>query len=239
MFRLLQGGRTSVPDWVELSNGCLCCSVKGEFLQALEVLVSGHYSYDYVLVETSGRGCAGLRMCPQDSAVGCAFWMMHLTPHGTQQLVCVNLGAPALRRCPGVWLAAAATNAVGPSHPPALLVSAPGLAHPGPIMASLWADEELEARVTLDGVVTVVDGTHIQQQLAETRPGGAANEAQLQVALADVILLNKVRDGRCGLCQTLWLAVVPQKQFGGPQLHEGVAGSALLIRVQAVSARLT
>jgi hypothetical protein len=33
-----------------------------------------------------------------------------------------------------------------------------GLANPGPIMAELWTDEELEAAVVLDGVVTVIDG---------------------------------------------------------------------------------
>jgi G3E family GTPase len=59
-------------------------------------------------------------------------------------------------------------------------------------MSELWTDEELEAAVVLDGVITVVDGRNVGRQLAEARPGGAANEAQLQVALADVILLNKV-----------------------------------------------
>lgn len=69
---------------------------------------------------------------------------------------------------------------------------ATGLANPGPIITELWTDEELEAAVTLDGVVTLVDARNISRQLAETRPGGQACEAQLQVALADVILLNKV-----------------------------------------------
>lgn len=59
-------------------------------------------------------------------------------------------------------------------------------------MQQLWSDEELEAAVALDGVVTLVDGRHIGRQLDEQRAGGAANEAQLQVACADVIMLNKV-----------------------------------------------
>ncbi|WIA31330.1 hypothetical protein OEZ86_002231 [Tetradesmus obliquus] len=119
-----QGGRSDVPQWVELANGCLCCSVKAEFVQALEGLLgagSEHAGkFDYVLVETTG------------------------------------------------------------------------LANPGPIMSELWTDEELEAAVVLDGVVAVVDGRNVARQLGEARPGGAANEAQLQVALADVILLNKM-----------------------------------------------
>lgn len=60
-----QGSREAVPQWVELANGCLCCSVKAEFVQALEALLDsdgGHNGkFDYVLVETTGRfGMAGL-----------------------------------------------------------------------------------------------------------------------------------------------------------------------------------
>lgn len=55
-----QGGREAVPQWVELANGCLCCSVKAEFVQALEALLDadgGHSGkFDYVLVETTGVG---------------------------------------------------------------------------------------------------------------------------------------------------------------------------------------
>ena len=67
-----------------------------------------------------------------------------------------------------------------------------GLASPGPMAAALWTDEELEADITLDAIVTVVDACHIARQLDEPREDGAINEAQEQVAYADVILLNKV-----------------------------------------------
>jgi G3E family GTPase len=82
---------------------------------------------------------------------------------------------------------------VSPPPTPTPCVPA-GLANPGPIISELWTDEELEAAVTLDGVVTLVDGRNIMRQLLEQRSAGAPNEAQLQVALADVILLNKVSD---------------------------------------------
>lgn len=45
-----------MPQWVELANGCLCCSVKAEFVQALEGLMQHAGKYDYVLVETTGEG---------------------------------------------------------------------------------------------------------------------------------------------------------------------------------------
>ena len=60
--------------------------------------------------------------------------------------------------------------------------------------AALWTDPELEAGVTLDGVVAVVDAHNIQRQLGAPAAAGvaAANEAQQQIAFADVVLLNKV-----------------------------------------------
>ncbi len=68
-----------------------------------------------------------------------------------------------------------------------------GLANPGPVAAALWTDKELEAGVQLDSIITVVDGININRQLHDPRPEGVANEAQLQIAYADLILLNKVR----------------------------------------------
>lgn len=67
--------------------------------------------------------------------------------------------------------------------------------------AALWTDPELEAGVTLYGVVTVVDARNIRRQLAAPPAAAAAaaagttNEAQQQIAYADVILLNKVPIG--------------------------------------------
>jgi hypothetical protein len=50
----VQGGRQQVGEWVELANGCLCCSVKDNFLVALEGLVGRRDQFDHVLVETTG-----------------------------------------------------------------------------------------------------------------------------------------------------------------------------------------
>ena len=67
-----------------------------------------------------------------------------------------------------------------------------GLADPGPVAAALWTDTELQSSVCLDNIVTVVDAHNLRRQLTETRPLGAVNEAEQQIAYADVILLNKV-----------------------------------------------
>ncbi len=68
-----------------------------------------------------------------------------------------------------------------------------GLADPGPVAAALWTDDELEAAVHLDAIVTVVDAKNIQRQLQEQHSSpDAVNEAQKQIAYADSVLLNKV-----------------------------------------------
>ena len=48
----------------------------------------------------------------------------------------------------------------------------------------------------LDAVITLVDAMHITQHLNEEKPEGVINEAIQQVAFADKLLLNKVRQGK-------------------------------------------
>ena len=46
-------------------------------------------------------------------------------------------------------------------------------------------DEEIRSEFTLDGIVTLVDAAHIEQQL------GRSDESTEQIAFADVLVLNK------------------------------------------------
>ena len=46
----------SLQDWVQLSNGCACCTVKNDFVKALEELMTRKGMYDYILIETTGVG---------------------------------------------------------------------------------------------------------------------------------------------------------------------------------------
>jgi G3E family GTPase len=111
--------RTLVEDWVELNNGCVCCTVKGTLVQTIEGLLTKRASmgekFDFILLETTG------------------------------------------------------------------------LADPGPVARELWVDDELvdENGAVLDSIVTLVDASNIERQIAENK------EATLQVAYADTILLNK------------------------------------------------
>ena len=41
-------------EWLELRNGCLCCSVKDNGVQAIENLMAKSGAFDYILLETTG-----------------------------------------------------------------------------------------------------------------------------------------------------------------------------------------
>lgn len=106
-------------EWLELRNGCLCCSVKDNGVKAIELLMKKRGKFDYILLETTG------------------------------------------------------------------------LADPGPIASIFWLDKELGSDIYLDGIVTVADSKYGPQQLSEVKQDGSLNEAVRQIALADVLLLNK------------------------------------------------
>lgn len=125
-------GENSYEDWLDLGNGCLCCSVKDIGVKAIEDLIERSAdSIDYILLETSG------------------------------------------------------------------------IADPAPIARMFWLDDGLKSNVYIDGVVTVLDSEHIETCLGDF--GGhwhkenglefkeeGVTTAHLQIALADVILLNKI-----------------------------------------------
>jgi len=66
-----------------------------------------------------------------------------------------------------------------------ILVETTGMADPGPVAQTFFMDEDMKAQFTLDGLVTLVDAKHLLLHLDDSE------EAQKQVAFADVILLNK------------------------------------------------
>ncbi|GAB1302290.1 COBW domain-containing protein 1 [Apodemus speciosus] len=113
-----QGGEL-YEEWLELRNGCLCCSVKDSGLRAIENLMQKKGRFDYILLETTG------------------------------------------------------------------------LADPGAVASMFWVDAELGSDIYLDGIITVVDSKYGLKHLTEEKPDGLVNEATRQVALADMILINK------------------------------------------------
>ncbi|BGP13332.1 hypothetical protein JCM10213_001481 [Rhodosporidiobolus nylandii] len=116
----VQADEAQVEEWLELNNGCLCCSVRDTGLLAIISLMEKKGKFDQIVLETTG------------------------------------------------------------------------LADPAPIITAFWNEPALNLDVALDAVVAVVDAAGIEKQLQDPRPDGSYNEAQRQVATADVILLNKV-----------------------------------------------
>lgn len=102
---------------VEMNNGCICCSVRGDLIRILGELYArreaGTIAFDHVIIETTG------------------------------------------------------------------------LAAPGPVAQTFFAEPSVSACYLLDAILTVVDARHAQQQLT------AHQEAQEQVGFADRILLSK------------------------------------------------
>ncbi|XP_054254147.1 zinc-regulated GTPase metalloprotein activator 1A-like isoform X7 [Indicator indicator] len=61
-----QGGEL-YEEWLELRNGCLCCSVKDNGVKAIENLMQRRGKFDYILLETTGLADPG--------AVASIFWV--------------------------------------------------------------------------------------------------------------------------------------------------------------------
>lgn len=43
-----------LEEYIELANGCVCCSVKTGLVQALEGMLTRRDKFDYILIETTG-----------------------------------------------------------------------------------------------------------------------------------------------------------------------------------------
>jgi G3E family GTPase len=66
-----------------------------------------------------------------------------------------------------------------------ILIETTGLADPAPVAQTFFVDEDVRKNTKLDAIVTIVDVKHLIGTLAD------AQEAQEQIAFADIILLNK------------------------------------------------
>lgn len=116
-----QGQKVDLNDlFVEVNNGCICCSVKDDLVMTMEKLVdSKGDKIDHIIVETSG------------------------------------------------------------------------LADPVPLVQSFWVDNELESKVCLNGVVTVVDLKNFSKTFENTKSSDNKVLFKKQISCGDHLLLNK------------------------------------------------
>jgi G3E family GTPase len=66
-----------------------------------------------------------------------------------------------------------------------IMVETTGMADPGPVVQTFFVDDEMQAKMKLDAIVTLVDAKHVWEHI-ET-----SDEVKQQIAFADVMLLNK------------------------------------------------
>ncbi|CAI5731336.1 unnamed protein product [Peronospora destructor] len=115
-----------------------------------------------------------------------------------------------------------------------IIIETTGMADPGPVVQTFFAEPLVAATCELDGIITVIDAKHILQHL---HPGsGVEHECQEQIAFADRVLLNKtdlvskteLRDIRSQICGINSAVSITECQ------HCRV-DSALLLNVQTFS----
>ena len=67
----------------------------------------------------------------------------------------------------------------------AILIETTGLADPAPVASTFFLADELTSKTRLDSFVALADAVNLEQNLAQSE------EAQEQIAFADIILINK------------------------------------------------
>jgi G3E family GTPase len=67
-----------------------------------------------------------------------------------------------------------------------ILIETTGLADPGPVIQTFFADDDLKESLLVDAIVTLVDAKHVLQHLDDSP------EVKQQIAFADIVLLNKI-----------------------------------------------
>jgi len=69
-----------------------------------------------------------------------------------------------------------------------LIIETTGVADPGAVALNFITDFGVQQNYRLDGIIALADAVHLKQQLDETE------EASKQIAVADLILLNKISE---------------------------------------------
>ncbi|MCF7983080.1 MAG: GTP-binding protein [Thiohalocapsa sp.] len=108
-----------------------------------------------------------------------------------------------------------------------IVIETTGMADPGPVAQTFFMDEEMQAKLRLDAIVTLVDAKHVSQHLD-------SDECRAQIASADIVLLNKCDlvddDERTALCGRI------AAMNGLARVHETVNGDVDLSAVLDVRA---
>ena len=58
-----------------------------------------------------------------------------------------------------------------------VIIETTGLADPAPVAQTFFVDDDIQAKYSLDGIITVADSKHILARLDDEKPEGVENEA--------------------------------------------------------------
>eukprot|EP00434_Breviolum_minutum_P008449 symbB.v1.2.007454.t1/scaffold455.1/size335105/2 len=117
------GPLTTEENIIEMNNGCICCTVRGDLIAGLKKMVK---------------------------------------------------------------------NSIKNSKPlDGVIIETTGLADPAPVAQTFFADDYVQQKLHLDGIVTLVDAKHLIMHLDEEKPEGVENEAVEQVHYAFDHRLNR------------------------------------------------
>ncbi|XP_068092061.1 zinc-regulated GTPase metalloprotein activator 1-like isoform X1 [Hyperolius riggenbachi] len=175
-------------EWLELRNGCLCCSVKDNGLKAIENLMQKKGKFDYILLETTGLADpVSLRW----QLVKASMDEGQLVSHVVERHMARVLACQSFHAC---YIQSPIDSAFRKGKNPVFYCvqeSSAGENVKSAVASMFWVDAELGSDIYLDGIVSVVDAKYALQHLTEEKPDDLINEAGRQVAIADVILINK------------------------------------------------
>ena len=73
-----------------------------------------------------------------------------------------------------------------------ILIETSGLADPYPVAQTFFIQDPISERVSLDGIITLVDARHIGAHLDDMVLDGCDNQAASQITCADRIVVNKI-----------------------------------------------
>ncbi|TVY29519.1 COBW domain-containing protein [Lachnellula hyalina] len=95
-------GGEQVQEWLEVGNGCICCSVKDQGVNAIESLMEKKGAFDYILLETTGLADPG-NLAPLfwvDEGLGSSIYLDGIVTLIDAKNVLKNLDEPAQETIP-------------------------------------------------------------------------------------------------------------------------------------------